>query len=60
MFKSVTSRKDERGNSNNCEMKIYNGHRKLKSGIFKFVDKFGMHLFHHKEKDIDFILVMHH
>ena len=52
-FKSATSRKDERGNSDNCEMKKNNGHRKLKSDISKFIDKSGMHLFHHKEKDID-------
>ena len=52
-FKLATSRKDERGNRDNCEMKKNNGHRKLKSDISKFIDKSGMHLFYHKEKDID-------
>ena len=34
-------------------MKKNNGHRKLKSDISKLIDKSGMHVFRHKEKDID-------
>ena len=34
-------------------MKKNNGLRKLKSDTSKFIAKSGMHLFHHKKKDID-------